>query len=53
LKFLQPHHTADDALVAATKVGIPPAILPRIRVDGEGKILGVVLPGELGYDEPA
>ncbi|MBJ7460707.1 MAG: NUDIX hydrolase [Ilumatobacteraceae bacterium] len=53
LEFLQPHRTADDALVAATKVGIPPAILPRIRVDSEGKVLGVVLPGEPGYDELA
>ena len=53
LEFLQPHRTADEALIAATKVGIPPAILPRIRVDAEGKVLGVVLPDEPGYNELA
>jgi hypothetical protein len=27
--------------------------LPRIRVDAEGKVLGVVLPDEPGYNELA
>jgi hypothetical protein len=53
LEFLQPHRTADQALLAATKVGVPPAILPRVRVNSEGKVVGVVLPGEDGYDELA
>ena len=51
LEFLAPHRTADEALVAAKKVGVPPAILPRLRVDAEGKVTGVVMPDEPGYDE--
>jgi 8-oxo-dGTP pyrophosphatase MutT (NUDIX family) len=51
LEFLVPHFTADEALLAATKVGVPPAILPRLRVDSEGKVTGVVMPDEPGYDE--
>jgi hypothetical protein len=51
LEFLAPHRTADEALDAAKKVGVPPAILPRLRVDAEGKVTGVVMPDEPGYDE--
>lgn len=51
LEFLVPHNTADEALAAATKVGIPPAIIPRLRVDSDGKVTAVVMPDEPGYDE--
>jgi hypothetical protein len=33
------------------KVGIPPAIIPRLRVNDEGKVTAVVMPDEPGYDE--
>ena len=51
LEFLVPHSTADRALEAATKVGIPPAIIPRLRVDADGKVTAVVMPDDPGYDE--
>ena len=51
LEFLVPHNTADEALAAAMKVGIPPAIIPRLRVNDEGKVTAVVMPDEPGYDE--
>ncbi|MEY4158106.1 MAG: hypothetical protein RL743_601 [Actinomycetota bacterium] len=51
LEFLVPHDTADEALAAAMKVGIPPAIIPRLRVNDEGKVTAVVMPDEPGYDD--
>lgn len=51
LEFLVPHRTADLALEAAMQVGIPPAILPRLRTDDEGKVIAVVMPDEPGYAE--
>ena len=51
LEFLVPHRTADLALEAAMRVGIPPAILPRLRTDDEGKVIAVVMPDEPGYAE--
>lgn len=50
LEFLLPHATADDALAAAAKVGTPPAILPKIRVDADGRVVGVAMPGDDDYD---
>lgn len=50
LEFLVPHRTADLALEAAMSVGIPPAILPRLRTDDEGKVIAVVMPDEPGYE---
>ena len=50
LEFLVPHRTADLALEAAMQVGIPPAILPRLRIDDEGKVIAVVMPDEPGYE---
>jgi 8-oxo-dGTP pyrophosphatase MutT (NUDIX family) len=46
LEFLVPHATADAALAAATRVGRPPAILPKLRVDADGQVVGVALPSD-------
>jgi hypothetical protein len=52
VRFLHEHATVDDAMVAARRIGTPPAILPKIRYDADGtRIAGVVLPGDAGYDE--
>jgi len=51
LEFLVPHNTANEALAAAMEVGIPPAIIPRLRVNDEGNVTAVVMPDEPGYDE--
>jgi 8-oxo-dGTP pyrophosphatase MutT (NUDIX family) len=48
LEFLVPHATAADVLAAASRVGRPPAIQPRIVTEADGSI-SVLLPGEPGY----
>ena len=51
LEFLLDCTTADDALDAARKVGVPPVIEPRLRLNSDGKVIAIVMPGESGYDE--
>lgn len=53
LESLLGHDTADDAIAAAATLGPPPAILPKLRVDGEGKVLGIAVPGDPDYDDLA
>ena len=53
LEFLAPHRTADIALQAAMTIGIPPVILPRLRVNAEGKVTAIVMPDDPGYDDLA
>ncbi len=49
LEFLVPHATADDALRAAAEVGTPPAILPKLRIDEEGRVIGIAMPDDADY----
>ena len=49
LEFLAPFGTADDALAAAATVGPPPAILPKLRVDADGRVSGIALPSDPDY----
>ena len=49
LEFLLPHATADAAMAAAAAVGVPPVVLPRV-VLRDGRVVGVLRPGEPGYD---
>jgi 8-oxo-dGTP pyrophosphatase MutT (NUDIX family) len=53
LEFLAGHATADAALAAAAGIGTPPRIQPRLRFGDGGRIIGVVMPGEPGFDELA
>lgn len=53
LESLIDHDSADDALAAAAEVGPPPTILPKLRIDDEGKVLGIAEPGDPGYDDLA
>ena len=50
LEFLAPHATTDDVLSAAANVGTPPTILPKLRVDAEGRVEGIALPDDLDYE---
>jgi 8-oxo-dGTP pyrophosphatase MutT (NUDIX family) len=50
LKFLADHTSADAVMAAAAAAPTPKPILPRLRVDAQGKVLGVVLPDEADYD---
>ena len=49
LEFLLPYATTDDALVAAKKIGTPTAIIPQLKVDAEGRVVGISLPGDVDY----
>lgn len=51
LRFLAPHPTADEAMAAAAAVGVPRPILPKVRLDSDGKVIGISRPGEAGYDD--
>ncbi|NNE11469.1 MAG: NUDIX domain-containing protein [Ilumatobacter sp.] len=53
LRFLEPHATADGAIDAAERVGVPPMILPKLVLDDGGRVAGVIRPGEPGYEEAA
>jgi 8-oxo-dGTP pyrophosphatase MutT (NUDIX family) len=50
LRFLEPFATAADAVAAAEAIGVPAPVLPRMRFDDAGRIVGVVLPGQDGYE---
>jgi len=50
LHFLEPHDSAAAAVAAGAAVVDPPCILPKIRRDESGKVTGVVMPDEPGYD---
>jgi 8-oxo-dGTP pyrophosphatase MutT (NUDIX family) len=51
LEFLLPFNTADEALEAAASVPTPAAVLPKIRVDAEGRVTALLMPGDDGYDD--
>ncbi|MEK7410747.1 MAG: hypothetical protein AAB327_05080, partial [Actinomycetota bacterium] len=51
LEFLAHHQTATEALDAASRIGVPATILPRLRMDPEGKVIGIMLPGQPGYED--
>lgn len=51
LRFLEPHATSAEAMVASKAVGIPAPIAPKIVLDADGKVRGVKLAGDEGYDE--
>ena len=50
LEFLAPYSSTSEVLLAATKMGMPPAILPKLRTNSNGKVIGVLLPGQPGYE---
>jgi 8-oxo-dGTP pyrophosphatase MutT (NUDIX family) len=50
LQFLAPHGTTTDALIAAKKIGTPTAILPKLKTDAEGKVIGIAMPGDADYN---
>ena len=49
LKFLAKYKTSAEVLTAAKKVSNPVAILPRLRTNSDGKVIGVLMPGDPGY----
>jgi hypothetical protein len=49
LKFLANYVTTAEVLAAAAKVSNPVAILPRLRTNSDGKVIGVLMPGDPEY----
>lgn len=53
LRFLAAHANADEAMAAAAAVGIPPPVLPKVLLDDDERVTGVIRPDEIGYDDTA
>ncbi len=49
LEFLVAHHNAASAMDSARRLGRPVPILPRLRIDAQGRVRGVSLPGDDDY----
>lgn len=49
LQFLADHTTADAVMAAAASVPTPQAILPKLRLNADGRVVGVVMPDEPDY----
>lgn len=50
LEFLAPHHSSHEAVDAAQRIGVPTPILPKLRYDRDGRVVGIVFPGQADYD---
>ncbi len=50
LEFLAPHRSTSEVIMAATKIGVPTAMLPKLRLNSDGKVIGILLPGQPGYE---
>ena len=50
LQFVGAHESADAAMDAARRVGVPPRIQPRLKFE-DGRLTGILLPGDPGFDE--
>jgi len=50
LEFLAPYQSSRAAVDAAQRIGVPTPILPKLRYDGDGRVVGIVFPGQADYD---
>jgi 8-oxo-dGTP pyrophosphatase MutT (NUDIX family) len=50
LEFLAPYHSSYEAVDAAQRIGIPTPILPKLRYDSDGRVIGIVFPGDAEYE---
>lgn len=51
LRWLDGFDTAAAAVDAGEAIVDPPRILPKVRTDDEGNIVGVAMPGDADYDD--
>ena len=49
IEFLLPFKTADEVLAAAAQVGMPQTILPKLKIDADGRVVGIAMPGDPEY----
>lgn len=50
LRYLAQFDVVVDAMTAAHALDVPPAIMPKLRRDAEGGMVGVSIPGDDDYD---
>lgn len=50
IEWLVPFSNADDVMAAAQSMGKPQTILPKLKVDSDGRVLGIAMPGDPEYD---
>ena len=50
LEWLSNFVTADEALAGGEAMGLPETILPRMKTDSEGNVVGVAVPGDADYE---
>jgi 8-oxo-dGTP pyrophosphatase MutT (NUDIX family) len=50
IEWLLPFHSTEEAMAAAKILGKPQTILPKLKVDSDGRVLGIAMPGDPGYD---
>jgi 8-oxo-dGTP pyrophosphatase MutT (NUDIX family) len=50
IEFLLDHATTDEVMIAAAKIGTPQTILPKIKIDSDGRVIGIAIPGDSDYD---
>ena len=53
LRFLLPHDSTDAALAAGAGVENPVCVLPKLRRNEDGRIIGVAMPSDPDYDDLA
>lgn len=53
LQFLAGFDDVAEAMAVAAELPPPPVVLPVIQFDAEGRIRGILLPGDEGYDASA
>lgn len=51
LEFLAEHRSSTAAIGAAQEIGVPTPILPKLRYDRDGRVVGIVFPDDPGYAE--
>jgi 8-oxo-dGTP pyrophosphatase MutT (NUDIX family) len=49
IEFLLPYSTADEVMEAAAKVSRPQPILPKLKTDSDGRVVGIAMPGDPEY----
>ena len=50
IEWLLPFTSTNEAMAAAKELGKPQTILPKLKVDSDGRVLGIAMPGDPGYD---
>ncbi|MEI8287425.1 MAG: NUDIX hydrolase [Actinomycetes bacterium] len=50
IEWLLPFMSTNEAMAAAKELGKPQTILPKLKIDSDGRVLGIAMPGDPEYD---